>query len=214
MEGKSSGFSLLELLAVVVILGIVTAIAVPNLLRVAHRVRLQAAGTDFASILQQARMRAIQDDRFYSVYVNTANTQPVEFVDIYPQNTNGASGSGGATVDPQDPVVTLAAEITEQPQSAAPNTANLLQQFLGSNPSSLTPADGSSAASPVTFGPQGLPCLPVAVSGGTVCNSRGGPVAYWVFFQNSITQDWEAVSVTPAGRLQKWSYSSGTWQRI
>jgi prepilin-type N-terminal cleavage/methylation domain-containing protein len=214
MEGKSPGFSLLELLGVIVITGIVSAIAIPNLLRVAHRVRLQGAGTDLAAILQQARMRAIQDDRFYSVYPNTANSLPVEFVDIYPQNINGASGSGGTTVDPQDPQVTLAAEVTEQPQSAAPNTPNLLLQFLGSNPAALTPVDGSSPATPVTFGPQGLPCLPTAVSGGTVCNSRGGPVAYWVFFQNNVTQDWEAVSVTPAGRFQKWTYSGNAWERL
>jgi prepilin-type N-terminal cleavage/methylation domain-containing protein len=210
----SAGFSLLELLIVVAILALVAALTAPNLLRATHAVRLRGAASDFASILQQTRMRAIQDDRFYSVYENTTNNPAIEFVDIYPQNINGASGSGGTTVDPRDPIVSLLPEISEQPQSAAPGTASLVQLVLGSNPSNLTPFDGSSAASPVTFGPQGLPCVPVALSGGTVCNSRGGPVSYWVFFQNNVTQDWVAVTVTPAGRLQRWSYSGGAWQKL
>jgi prepilin-type N-terminal cleavage/methylation domain-containing protein len=220
-SATSAGFSLIELLVVVAIFVVVAALAVPNLIRAGHAARLRGAGSDFASLLQQARIRAIQDDRFYSVYCTrdvgcqqTDNSPAVEFVDIYPQNINGASGSGGTTVDPNDPSTSLAPEIMEQPQSQAPNTPNLLQQVLGGNPSNLTPVDGSSPATPVTFGPQGLPCIPVALTGGTVCNSRGGPVAYWVFFQNNVTQDWEAVTITPAGRLQKWAYSAGAWQRL
>jgi hypothetical protein len=143
-----------------------------------------------------------------------SNNPSYAFVDIYPQNTNGASGSGGTTITSPDPLVALSPEVTQQPQSAAPSTTNLLQQFLGNNPSNVVPSDGSAAANPVTFGPQGLPCVPVPVTGGTVCNSRGGPVGYWVFFQHSITQEWEAVTVTPAGHIQKWMYDSTAWIKL
>jgi type II secretory pathway pseudopilin PulG len=211
----------LELMIVVAIIVIVAGLSVPNLVSAARRSRLRSSGSDFASLLQQARMRSIQDDRFYSVYCqrdvgcsNVSSNPSYAFVDIYPQNVNGASGSGGTTITAPDPLVALSPEVTQQPQSAAPGTANLLQQFLGTNPSSVVPSDGSAAASPITFGPQGLPCAPIAVNGGTVCNSRGGPVAYWVFFQHSVTQDWEAVTVTPAGHLQKWTYSSAAWSKL
>ena len=30
-----------------------------------------------------------------------------------------------------------------------------------------------------------------------------------VFFQNNVTQNWGAVTVTPAGRIQRWLYSGG-----
>jgi hypothetical protein len=155
----------------------------------------------------------VQDDRYYSVYLITANGATQQFVDIYPQNVNGASGSGGATLASGDPLVTISSEVTRQPQASAPNVTNLAQQLLPVNPNNLQPQDASAAGTPFTFGPQGLPCIPVALSGGTVCNSRGGQVAYWTFLQNNISQDWQAVTVTPAGRIQQWYYNSGsgTW---
>jgi Tfp pilus assembly protein FimT len=212
---SGAGFSLLELLAVVAIVITVAALSLPSLMGAVHRSRLRSGGTDFSGLLQQARMRAIQDDRFYSVWPYAGNGVPQEFVDIYPQGTNGASGYGNGTqMDPQDPVITLSAEVIQQPQAAAPSTANLSQQLLGANPNNLTPKDGTDPASRVTFGPQGLPCLSKGVTGGTVCNSQGGAVAYWVFFQNSFTQDWAAVTVTPAGRIQKWYYDGTVWQKL
>src|SRR5689334_404699 len=210
----SSGFSLLELLIVVAILIIIAGLSIPSLMGAVHRSKLRSAGTDFSGLLQQARMRAVQDDRFYSVWPSVAGNVSQEFVDIYPQGVNGASGNGNGTLDPNDPVIGLSTEISQQPQGAAPSTANLSQQLLGTNPSSLTPQDGSSATTRVTFGPEGLPCKPKAANGGTVCNTTGGPIAYWVFFQNNVTLEWEAVTVTPAGRIQKWYYTGTAWGKL
>jgi prepilin-type N-terminal cleavage/methylation domain-containing protein len=211
---NSTGFSLLELMVVVAITLVFVSLTVSSVMAAVHTSRLSAAGTDLSGLFQQARMRAVQDDRYYSVYQITTNSLVQEFVDIYPQNVNGASGSGGTTLDPKDPSMAVSFEVALKAKASAPNTSNLLQQFLGSNPSSVVPLDGSTAASPVTFGPQGLPCTPVSVSGGTVCNSRGGPTAYWVFFQSTATQKWEAVTVTPAGRIQKWYYAGSVWAKL
>ena len=212
---KLTGFSLIELLVVVTILAVLAAISVPLLLNAVHTVRLRGAGTDFSGILQQARMRAVQDDRFYSVYGISNNGLQQEFVDIYPQQVNGASGSGGQNLDPKDPVVSVNSEIVEQPASAAPNRSNLRQQLFGGISNPPKPVDGSNINTPVTFGPQGLPCFPKQMgSFGTVCNSQGGLVAYWVFFQDSSTQEWEAVTVTPAGRIQKWTHVNNNWVKM
>lgn len=211
---RQRGFSVLELSIVIAIFFILMGIAVPVLMTTVRSARLRAAANDFSALLQQARMRSVQDDRYYSVYFLTTGGTRQEFVDIYPQNINGASGSGGVTINQGDPMVALNSEITPQAPSAAPATSNLLTQMLGSNPSHLTPVDGTAAGTPITFGPEGLPCLPVALTGGSVCNSRGGPVAYWIFLQHNITQSWQAVSVTPAGRIQKWSYSGSDWTRL
>ena len=213
--GKASlGFSLLELLIVLAILIIIAGLSIPSLMGAVHRYKLRSAGTDFSGLLQQARMRAVQDDRFYSIWPFVAGNFSQQFVDIYPQGVNGASGNANGTLDPKDPVIAISAEVSQQAQGAAPSTANLSQQFLGTNPSNLTPQDGSSAATRVTFGPEGLPCKPKAANGGTVCNTTGGPVAYWVFFQNNVTQDWEAITVTPAGRIQKWYYTGTAWGKL
>ena len=146
--GVSRGFSLLELLIVVAILMILAGLCVPSLMGVVHRSKLRSAGTDFSGLLQQARMRAVQDDRFYSAWPFVAGNVSEEFVDIYPQGVNGASGNGNGTPDPKDPVIAVSTEIIQQPQGAAPSTANLSQQLLGTNPSGLTPQDGSSATHP------------------------------------------------------------------
>jgi len=210
---RQRGFSLLEISIVIAILFILIAVAVPVLMTTVRSARLRGATNDFSALLQQARMRSVQDDRYYSVYFLTTGGVSQEFVDIYPQNINGASGNNGAAIKPGDPTVALISEVAPQDASGAPATNNLLLQMLGSNPANLAPQDGTAPGKPVTFGPEGLPCSPKSVTGGSVCNSQGGPVAYWVFFQNNIPQSWEAVTVTPAGRIQKWSYSDNSWRR-
>ena len=214
----SRGFSLLELLVVVAIIVVVTGLSLPSMMGAYHRYKLRSAGTDFSGLVQMARMRAVQDDRFYSIWPSAANGLSQQFVDIYPQGTNGYSGYGTGAMDARDPVIMVANEVVQQPQTAAPNTANLSTQLLGANPNGLAPQDGNNAASRITFGPQGLPCTPnnPLLGGGTVCNTGGGPVAYWVFFQDSFTQEWEAITITPAGRIQKWYYdvTAGAWGKL
>src|ERR1700756_3763468 len=77
-----AGFSLLELLAVLGILMVVAAIAIPKMLGITRAVRLRGSGTDYANLLQNARVRAVKDDRFYTVLTNTAANPPIAFVDI------------------------------------------------------------------------------------------------------------------------------------
>jgi hypothetical protein len=106
--------------------------------------------------------------------------------------------------------------VTPQLLASAPNSTNLFSSFCASCATSIildaSPSQG------VTFGPEGLPCIPTTASGGvgTVCNSAGGPVAYVQFFQSSTTQEWDAVTVTPAGRIQAWFYdvSGAVWNPL
>jgi type II secretory pathway pseudopilin PulG len=210
------GFSTLELVIVMFIILIISGIAIPSFMTMMHSARLKGAVSDAAGLFQAQRMRAVDDDRYYSTYLLAAagNNPQQLFVDIYPQNVNGTSGTGGAAVNAQDPVVMISGEVSQQPAGAAPNTPNLLAQILPAN-SPVVPQDASLAATPVTFGPRGLPCTPQAVAGGTVCDSLGGPTAYWTFFQDNVTQNWGAVTISPAGRIRRWSYNSapagGTW---
>lgn len=225
-SGRERGFSLSELVVVIGITLVLAAVSAPSFMNAIHNSRLQGAASEFSGIVQMGRMRAVQDSRFYSVYVHaSANNAPQEaFVDIYPQGTNQASGTGGLQINTGDPLAEIPTEVVEQPQSAAPNTAGLAKLLLPTNPNNLVPTDGSSTSTPITFGPEGLPCVPYQMpGGGTVCTTRGtaaaapgsnGAVAYWVFFQDSSTQGWEAVTVTPAGRTEKWIYSGGTWAKL
>ena len=77
----------------------------------------------------------------------------------------------------------------------------------GSGPQDAAPASGT----PITFSPRGLPCTPVAYA----CSGAGlAPAAYWAFFQDTQSTDWEAVTVSPAGRIQKWIYARGVWSKM
>jgi len=220
------GFTVTELLVVIAIMLTLAAVVGPSLVNTIAMSRLRGAASEFSSLVQSCRIRAVQDSRFYSVYVHApnGNTPQEAFVDIYPQNVNQASGTGGATINAGDPLAQIASEVVEKPVASAPDTAKLSVLLLPTNPNNLVPTDGSAAGSPITFGPEGLPCIPQVIAGaggGTVCNNRGGgpgtgapAVAYWVFFQDSKTQAWQAVTVTPAGRVEKWMYDSGTWSKL
>lgn len=215
-RASSAGFSMVELIVVASIILLLVSLGVPNLIQAVHTARLKGAGSDLSGLLQVARIRAVRDDRYYSVYLITNNNNGLQqmFVDIYPQNVNGASGSGGTALNFPDPSISIPAEVSRQPAASAPNVANLAQQLLPTNPNNLVPSDASAATTPFTFGPEGLPCKPTVIAGGTVCNSRGGAVAYWTFLQNNVTQAWEALTITPAGRIQQWYYSNGAWKAI
>lgn len=215
-DRRTFGFSIIELMVVAVIAILAAAIAVPNLMNALHSAKLRGAGSDFSSISQSGRIRAVQDNRFYSIYIWSGSPQQA-FVDIYPQHANGTSGNGGTPIDPSDPAMVIPSEVAVIAAGNAPDTTNLKGLFLPAG-SSLPVNDGGTSSTPITFGPRGLPCTQQTASdgsaSGTVCDSAGGATAFWVFFENNMTQAWEAVTVSPSGRIQKWEHSTGGWAKI
>lgn len=65
----AGGFSLVELLVVVAILGLVAAASAPSLARMGRRNRLRAAAGEIQSTLLAARMRAVKRNQPASVYI-------------------------------------------------------------------------------------------------------------------------------------------------
>jgi prepilin-type N-terminal cleavage/methylation domain-containing protein len=221
-RSSRGGFSLIELLVVVMIMLIVAAFAIPNFLTAMHTYRLQGATRSLASLLQQSRLLAIKDNHFYAVYVITqADGSALAFIDVYPKRVNGVSGmhNGAMGTGPNgetDPQFVIPAEVVQETSGAAPNTSALKNAFLvGASGTTVSDSSsvGSVTATPFYFGSDGLPCTPTGVTGGTLCRtSSGAPGANWIFFQSSMTQNWQAVTVTPAGRIRTWSYSGDAWR--
>jgi Tfp pilus assembly protein FimT len=205
--GNCSGFSVLELMVVVAIIFIIAGFAVPKFLTMIHTAKLRGCASDFSGLVQAARINAVQDARFYSVYI-LGNEG---FVDIWPKSNTGASGSGGTQIDNRDPLIAIPSEVTSVAAGNAPNTPSLSARFLPAG-SGLTPKDGGpGAGTPITFGPRGLPCTSQTATGGTVCDSAGGATAFWIFFRNRISGELQAVTVSPAGRIRKWYYDGTAW---
>lgn len=61
---KNKGFTVIEILAVIVILGILTAVAIPNVVRYITRSRKQAYETMEKSIYDGARNYVLDDNKF------------------------------------------------------------------------------------------------------------------------------------------------------
>src|ERR1700722_19225639 len=94
-RSRAGGFSLVELMIVVVISLVVAGIAVPKFLTLIYNARLQGAGSDLSGLLQRARIRAVQDDTYYSTYMITSGSIREAYVDLL---RNG--GTGVDTLDP------------------------------------------------------------------------------------------------------------------
>lgn len=68
-RSASLGFSVLETLVAVAVIGMVVVIGVPSVLRQMSKVRLEAAANDVANLVRQTRLRAIRDRQSYTVEV-------------------------------------------------------------------------------------------------------------------------------------------------
>jgi Tfp pilus assembly protein FimT len=190
---------------VVVIVLIVAGITIPRFSTMIHNARLQGATSDFAGLLQKARIRAVQDDTYYATYFTTSGPIVVSYVDTKKTGVLDAS---------VDPLISMSSEVTLVAAASAPNTSVLQGLFLPTG-SALTVNDGASTNSPVVFNSRGLPCTSISVAGGTICSSSSTyTTAYWLFFKNSVTNTWEAVTISPAGRIQKWQVAGSTWVKM
>ncbi len=78
---NKDGFTLLEMMIVLGIASILTAIAVPNFIGWLPNYRLRAAADDLTFALQLARMRAARENAIATVAVDLLNDKYIAFVD-------------------------------------------------------------------------------------------------------------------------------------
>jgi prepilin-type N-terminal cleavage/methylation domain-containing protein len=184
MRTRESGFSMIEMTIVCVIMLVIAGIAVPNIFQTFRNYQLDAAGHSVASLLQQARIQAVKTN--LPAYVNYTNASAgnMAFVTNDPANTTYAAGN---------PDVQLSPAVTFQ--NTPPDHAQL-DAYINATPQVATASIG--------FNARGLPCTE---SGGnpTVCSA---PAGFEWFMQSA--GGWEAVTVTPSGRIKSWRLSVAT----
>lgn len=182
--GKEKGFSLVELMIVCVLLVLLSTLAVPNIVQINANYKLDAAGHSVASLLQQARMQAVKTNQpAYAKYDTATN---ITFVTDDPTN---AFVSG-------NPDVALASGLSFQ---TAPPDHSQLDAYVGGGPPQILPNIG--------FNARGLPCIANSTNPSVCPNVTSG---FEWFVQNSSLGGWEAITVTPSGRIKSWRLSNQT----
>lgn len=177
------GVTLVELMFVCVVLAIIAGLAIPNIRQISASYKLDAAGHSVSSLLQQARIQAVQTN--LPVYVNSSNgSVNMAFITNDPNNTTYTAGS---------PDVALASTVSFQPPPATNGFHTQLDTYLGGG----TPNSGS-----IGFNARGLPCTGTT----NVCTAAPGSGGFEWFLQSNA--GWEAVTVTASGRIKTWRLSS------
>jgi prepilin-type N-terminal cleavage/methylation domain-containing protein len=202
---SARGFSMLELIIVIAIMMIVAGIAVEFVQRAAQTMRLEESAINYSNLLQQARLSAVHDDKYYTVLTASGGVNGnMAFVDI----------AGTGIYVPGEPMMVFSTGVSPQSFGSGPNLANLEAQFLPNNPGAVQTVN-TTALGP-TLGSRGLPCTPTGGPLGTCpyLSVGGVPTSYITFFQNTQSGNWEAVTLTPAGRIRQWRYDGSTWSSL
>lgn len=201
MRTHESGFSMVEMVIVCVVMVIIAGIAVPNIFRTYQNYQLDAAGHSVASLLQQARIQAVKTNLPAYANVTNAASGNIAFV----------TSDNNATFTVGNPDVQLSAAVTFQPPPATPGFHTQLDTYLNGG----TPGGTPQLVGSIGFNARGLPCTETTGGNPTVCSLLAGTSGFIWFMQSSI--GWEAVTVTASGRIKSWRLigqtgTTSTWQ--
>jgi prepilin-type N-terminal cleavage/methylation domain-containing protein len=226
-KSRQRGFTVLETVIVIAVILIVVAMTVPKMLQFTDNEKLRESAQAYAGLLETARMRATDDNKYYEVLNTTQNGIPIAYVDIDGDKLLGTGVNS-------EPLVQLPPKLTVT-DSGAPVTGSGFDTIknLGIIPLNLENSpmvDGSGNSLPgIAFNERGLPCQRIKDSvtnvvapnckNSTIANVTGTPgptlvgwVTYLKYTNNDGSTSWAAVTVTPAGRIKTWTHSTGVWR--
>jgi len=183
-----AGFSLLELLLVVALMLVISAIALPNMMTVISNARLRGGVTNLSGLLQNSRMLAIKENKTKTTRFVVMANGPVAYV------KTATDFSSMTTTDAQ---VQLGAPLTQYPTPiGAGAPAALNSTTLGFTAVTTDPS----------FNSRGLPCAWTV----TGCTTSG--FIYYFSDRRPFGQSgWAAVSISPAGRIKRWVWNGSVW---
>ncbi len=205
---RSSGFSMVELMVVALVIGLLSAAAVPQMLNSRRYLRMAGLSREIASGLNNARQMAMAQRRAITFqYDNTAKK-----INIINHGVD-ASGNGnwGTSVvgDASYPNTTGSSVVSSVPLAGGGITASEITHGIDSsvgNSSTLTLDDTtkmtalSSGKVNITFQPDG-----------SVINSSGVATDFALFFYHGAKPKETAMAISVlggVGRVKSWRYST------
>jgi prepilin-type N-terminal cleavage/methylation domain-containing protein len=196
---KENGFSLLELIVVMAIIMIISALAFPKIQGVLEGVRLRSTVTDINGLVQQLRIQSVRSNR--TTAIRTAAATAGNGVTLYIDRPSAASPNGNSTLDADEasiqlPTDTVLSDGTGAPAALPPNVA--IPPYIVGSPTT------------VWFNERGTPC-----NNPPSCNISSPFLIYISQTRPSGTPGWAAITVTQAGRVKAYTYTggaAGVWQ--
>ena len=209
-RSRTSGFSLLEIVIVVFVILVVTAIAVPNVLLAVANVRLRSSAGDLAGLMQQARILAArtnpQTPPVYPIRYGVKNGRQIAYIDL----NNSSDWSSSVTINGvtmSEPLIEFSGTVV--PAAGAPSGS-------GGQPGPYvlagdTVIGGSSFDNTHTmaYTPRGFPC---DFSSPPTCTTPA--VTYFVYYLTDTRvggPGWSGVVVTKAGRTKVVNWNGSSW---
>ncbi len=195
---QNEGFSMLELLVVVLVIGLIAAVALPQALTAVKAYRLHSDTAAFAGQLNVARFRATSQNTPYRVAITTS-ALPHTF------QMERLCGNTPSSVDSN---CTSAYQPRTNGVEGGAQLLNRSNSFTTTNPGGTTTYPGTitggTAATVFYFNSRGMP-----VDGSGNPLSNGGAVIYMT--NNSNLTDAVAISVGGRVGTYQWNPSTSAW---
>jgi type II secretory pathway pseudopilin PulG len=192
-RGNCRGFSMVELAVSMCVMMILTAIAIPSLMRSFRTYQLNDAATRLSAMLKFARFEAVRRNTQVNFLMQASGTGYLV----------GADSNGNNTLDPREKQELIAGFATLLPSGVAPSPTAITAALGGA---ALSTVYGGTTAT-VTFDARGA----IRV-GGTVSSSI---FVFYIGSSNDPDPGYRAVILLPGGTTQVWSApTAGPWQQI
>jgi Tfp pilus assembly protein FimT len=185
--GLSSGYSLIELLGVTVIILIISGMAIPSMLRMLNGYQLTATARSIADMVERARYEAIKQNTKINLHFSLGAVPQSVWVDV----------NGTGTLAGNDPKAFYTSRVL--------STGTALPAVTSMNFPTVTQVANAGV---ITFDSRG------AVDYSAV---PGGPTVWVLYFtmNNDASYGAKAVTVEPYGRSKVWTAppasGAGTW---
>ena len=190
------GFSLTEIIIVVLVILIVAAISIPNMVKAWYDSQLRTCAFELSDLIQQARMYATKQNKTVTVRFQVVGGVTQAYIDV------NNSGSYDASVNPREPIIDLGRQFT-MAAGAPGGGANPTSYVLPGDSTTGTPCDNTCT---LGFSSRGLPC---SYTSGTCSTPAASYFVYYI--QDGQSNGWGAVSVSKAGRSNGLLWNGTSW---
>jgi prepilin-type N-terminal cleavage/methylation domain-containing protein len=190
---RDAGFSLPEILVVVMIILCITAVALPNTMHMVANYRARGTMGGMSGTIQECRSLAISKNQRIAMHFGLTGGETVAYLQYateapdYSKALKQMAAGGGVVM-----------------YRTLPGGAGAPSDLTASP---LWTTTAVSKSSDISFNSRGLPCW----DDSGVCSTGYGFLYYFTYQPPFGSNGWTAISVSPAGRIKTWLWDGSKW---